>query len=193
VPLEGGRAACMERAVLDRFSQQARFRVGTHGRPPVPLELTLRGRSYEAGAFIRADYADSQVLSVPVRAPSTAVEATICIRNLGHRRVGLYGTADPDRHSRSRVLIDGRPVASGFGIVFLERRPVSILERLPVALERASTFRPGVSPVLLWPLLVLFAIGVPLAVLGAFAGALRSGAEDAGAGGAHGPEARAPR
>ena len=88
VPLRGGQEACMDNAVLDPLSEQARFRVGTFRRDPVPLELTVRGSSYRAQAFLPADYADSEVLRVPIPAPEREVEATICIRNAGSWRVG---------------------------------------------------------------------------------------------------------
>ena len=63
-----------------------------------------------------------------------------------------------------------------FDIVFQpQRRPVSIADRLSVGLRRASAFRFfGVSPVTLWPLLILFVVGVPLAVLLTFVRALES-------------------
>jgi hypothetical protein len=167
VPLRGGQEACMDQAVLDRYSEQARFRVGTFDRGPVPLELTVRSASYRERVHVAPDYGDSEVLRVPVRPPEGELEATICIRNLGERRVALYAS-DDRTNSRSQVRVDGRAVVPDFGIVFFERRPVGIAERLPVALERASTFRPVVTPAVLWALLVLFAIGMPLAVLVAF-------------------------
>jgi hypothetical protein len=172
LPLRGGQQACMDRVVLDPLSEQARFRVGTFRGPPVPLELTVTGESYRTEALVPADYADSEVLKVPIPAPEREVEVTICIRNAGTRRVALYASGDRT-NSRSQVRVDGRPVAPDFGIVYFEQRPVSIAERLPVALERASTFRPLVSPLLYWVLLGLFAIGAPIAVLATWARSLK--------------------
>jgi hypothetical protein len=169
IPLRAGRQACLDRAVVDHYSEQARLRVGTYGRPAVPLELSLSGAGYRAAARVPATYADSQPITVAVRPPARPVEVTICVRNAGTRRIALYA-ADDRTESRSQTRVDGRKVAPDFDIVFTERRPVSILARLPVSLRRASAFRFfGVSPVTLWPLLVLFAIGVPLAVLLTFA------------------------
>jgi hypothetical protein len=177
IPLRGGQTACMDRAVVDPRSEQARLRVGTYGRAAVPLELVVRGAGYHVTAPIAATYADSQLLKVPVTPPARAVEATICVRNVGQRGVGLYASGDRT-NSRSAVRVDGKPVPLDFTIAFFERRPVSILHRLPDSLQRASTFRGVVSPVVLWPLLILFAVGVPLAVLAAFAGSLPGRARD---------------
>lgn len=162
VPLRPGQRACLDRAVVDRYSEQARLLV--HGRP-VPLELTLTGAGYRAEARVPATYADSRPFQVAVRPPPRPVEVRICVRNAGGRRIALFASDDRTK-SRSQDRVDGRPVVPNFDIVFSERRPVSIVHRLPVSLERASAFRFfGVSPVTLWPLLILFALGVPLAVL----------------------------
>ena len=78
------------------------------------------------------------------------------------------------RRSRSTVLQNGVPVQPGFVIQFAEREPVSILERLPVSLDRMSVLRPAVvSEAALWPLLVLFVAGIPALALWAFARAVR--------------------
>jgi hypothetical protein len=165
VPLRPGQRACLDRAVVDRYSEQARLLVYLHGRPPAPLELTLVGRGYSAAARVPATYADSRPVQVAVRPPSRPTEVTICVRNAGARRVALFASDDRTK-SRSQDRVDGRPVVPNFDVIFTERRPVSIATRLPVSLERASAFRFfGVSPATLWPLLILFAVGVPLAVL----------------------------
>ena len=174
IPLPAGESACMDRAVVDPRSEQARLRVGTYGRAAVPLELVVRAGGYRASVPIAASYADSQLLKVPVKPPARAVEVTICVRNVGRRRVALYASSDRT-NSRSVVRVDGRAVPQDFTIAFFERRPVSILRRLPDSLQRASAFRPVISPLILWPLLIVFTVGVPLAVLGVFAGSLPGG------------------
>ena len=165
VPLRPGQRACLDRAVIDRYSQQARLLVYTHGQPAVPLELSLNGGGYRAAARVPATYADSRPVEVPVRPPLHAVEVTICVRNAGGRGIALFASDDRTR-SRSQDRVDGRPVTPNFDVIFTERRPVSILRRLPASVQRASAFRFfGVAPATLWPLLIVFAFGVPLAVL----------------------------
>jgi hypothetical protein len=168
IPLRPGQQACLDRAVVDEHSELAHLQVGTYRGPAQPLELSLRGARYRAASFVPASYGDSRPFAVAVRPPSGPLEVTICLRNAGARRVALYAS-DDRTNSRSQVRVDGRRVAPDFDVFFTERRPVSIAQRLPVGLRRASAFRFfGVSPATLWPLLILFAVGVPLAVLAAF-------------------------
>jgi hypothetical protein len=172
IPLRRDSVACMDDAVLDTRSEEARFKVGTYFRPPVPLELTIAGGSYTEHVSVPATYRDSEVIRVPIRPPAEETAVSICIRNLGDRRVALYGAADRT-NSRSKVLVDGRPVVPDFAIAFYEREPASILARLSASVERATVFRPPLTTGLVWALLLLFVVGTPLGVLLALALALR--------------------
>jgi hypothetical protein len=164
IPLRGGQVACMDDAVLDTRSEEARFRVGTNFGPPVPLDLTITGGGYTERLEVPATYRDSEVIRVPIEPPARETAVSICIRNRGDRRVALYGAADRT-NSRSQVRVDGRPVTPDFGIVFYEREPASIADRLPTAIQRATVFRGPLSADLLWVVLVLFVVGTPLGVL----------------------------
>jgi hypothetical protein len=165
IALAGGEQVCTDGAVLDPYSEVAHVRPSTPGAAAVPLELTL---GYGASARIPAAYADHELVSVPVQAPPEATATTMCVRNLGRAEVELAASNDRTI-ARRPTEVDGKAVPENFVIVFSERRPRSIGERLPVSLQRASAFRPVISPALLWPLLALFVIGVPLGVLGAYA------------------------
>jgi hypothetical protein len=168
IPLRPGQQACMDSAVIDQYSQHAQLQVGTYYRPAQPLELSLRGSGYHVAYAVPATYTDSRPFEVAVRPPAGPLEVTICLRNAGERRIALYASHDRTQ-SRSVVRVDGRKVLPNFDIFFTERRPVSIADRASVSLQRLSAFRFfGVSPVTLWPLLVLFVVGVPLAVLVTF-------------------------
>jgi hypothetical protein len=172
IPLRGGQVACMDDAVLDPHSGEARFKVGTYFGPPVPLDLTISGGAYTQHVAVPADYRDSEVIRVPIDPPAEETVVSICIRNLGDRRVALYASGDRT-NSRSQVFVDGRAIGPDFGIVFYEREPVSILERLPTSIERATVFRGPLTEDLLWIVIVLFAVGTPLGVLLALAWSLR--------------------
>ena len=171
VPLRGGQVACMSDAVLDPRSEEARFRVGTYFRPPVPLELTIAGGSYTEHRSI-SDYEDSQVIRVPIDPPAQEAVVSICIRNAGDRRVALLASADRT-NSRSKVFVDGTQVGADFGMVFYEREPASILERLPTSVERATVFRGPLTADVLWVLIALVVVGTPAGVLLAFVWSLR--------------------
>lgn len=175
IPLRGGQVACMDDAVLDTRSEEARFRVGTFYGPPVPLDLTIAGGAYTERLEVPATYRDSEVIRVPIEPPARDTAVSICIRNRGDRRVALYAAADRT-NSRSQVRVDGQAVVPDFGIVFYERKPVSIIERLPTSLQRATTFRGPLTEDLLWVLIVLFVIGTPLGVLLALYWSLRADA-----------------
>jgi hypothetical protein len=174
IPLRPGQRACLDRAVVDQYSEQAHLQIGTFRRPAQPLELTLDGAGYHATSPVPATYGDSRPFEVAVRPPAGPLEVTICLRNAGERRIALYASNDRT-NSRSQVRVDGRKVAPDFDVFFTEQRPVSILDRLSVSLQRASAFRFfGVAPVTLGALLILFLVGVPLAVLATFVRSLES-------------------
>jgi hypothetical protein len=174
IQLEPDSRACMNLVALDRRSEQARFRPAAAGPRAMPIELTLSGPGYFARGRLPADYRDAEVVSVPVTPPPRSLSARACFHNLGSRTVGLVAVHDRTR-SRSGVLLDGKPIVEAPVLAFYERRPVSILDRLPDSMRRMSVLRPGViAPVTLWPLLALFVVGVPAAALWAFARAVRS-------------------
>jgi len=179
ISLRAGQQACLDRAVLDDRSEQMRIRVGTSGRRPPPLGVTIRGRGYRERARVPAGgYVDSVVLGVPIAAPDGARLVTVCVRNEGRRKIVLYAANDRTR-SRSTTRVDGRRVAPNFELAFAEARPDSLLDHLPVILRRLTAFRP-VGQGLLWPLAILFALGLPAAVLTAYVRAAGSvEAEDA--------------
>jgi hypothetical protein len=168
IALVGGESVCTDGAVLDQYSQVAHMRPSTPGAAAMPLELTLGSG---ASARIPATYSDHELVRVPVQAPTEATATMMCVRNLGPATVQLASSNDRT-NARRPTVVGGEPVPENFVIVFSERDPRSIGERLPLSLERASAFRPVISPALLWPLLALFAIGVPLSVLGAYAWAV---------------------
>ena len=168
VELRSGQRACLDKAVMDERSERARITVGTYGRAASPLELTISGPGLREVERIPPTYRDNLTLTVPVDPPDEAVAATICVRNEGDRKVALYGGAD--RTSRSTTRVDGKPVAPNFTILFAEAGRHTLLERLPLAVERMQVFRPD-APWLAWLAAVLFVIGMPLAVVWAFAAA----------------------
>jgi len=181
-PLPGDATACMDLVAVDGHSEQARLQAMTPGSSGMPLELTLTGPNYRSRGRVGARSADGQTVAVAIRPPRRSLVATACVRNLGHRPVSLAGVGDRSR-SRSNITVNGTRAGStsagytsgvGFVLTFYERRPTSILSRLPVSLRRMSVLRPGVVvPATLWPLLALFVVGMPAIAVWAFARALR--------------------
>ncbi len=172
--LPGHGRACMNLVALDRHSDQARLQASTPERRAMPLQLTVTGPGYRAQGSIPARYAAGQTLAVALRPPPRSLVATACVRNLGRERIYLAAVNDRSR-SRSGVFVNGTPSAEGFVLTFYERRPASILIRLPVSLQRMDVLRPGVVvPATLWLLFALFVVGVPAVAVWAFARALRA-------------------
>lgn len=169
VDLRGGQEACFPDAVMDPRSEQARFRIGTLGRPGVPLRLSITAPGYRVARAIPGTYADNELLRVAVRPPARATAVEVCLANAGRRRVSVYASNDRTE-APYETLVDGRPAPADPQWAFFERRPVSIADRLPVVADRLGAFRPWwVAPWLLWPLGVLVVVGVPLAALVAVA------------------------
>lgn len=167
VELRSGQEACLDKAVLDEHSERAVLSVGTYGRAPSPLRLTITGPGLREVKQIPPTYTDNLPISVPVDPPDKAVVTTICVRNDGNRKIALYGGSD--RTSRSTTRVDGEPIGvTNFTIIFAEAGRHSLLARLPLAIERMQAFKPD-TPLLAWLVAVLFVIGMPLVVVWAYA------------------------
>jgi hypothetical protein len=177
VELRAGQRACLDKAVVDEHSERALITVGTYRRPPSPLQLSITGPGLRETRRIPPTYRDNLTVSVPVNPPDDAVVTTICVRNDGERQIALYGGAD--RTSRSTTRVDGAPIPANFAIAFAERDRHSLLERMPLAIERMQVFRPD-APWLAWLVGVLFLLGMPLAVVWAFAAGAHADEERGG-------------
>jgi hypothetical protein len=172
--LPGHARACMNLVALDRHSEQARLQASTPGARAMPLEVTLSGPGYRTQGRIPARYGDGETVRAAVRPPPRSLIGTACVRNLGGEPVYLDGVHDRYR-SRSSVFLDGTSSPVGFVITFYERRPTSILSRLPDSIQRMDVLRPGVvAPASLWLLAALFLVGLPTVAVWAFGRALRA-------------------
>src|SRR4051794_6333995 len=164
-----GQSACADAVAVDPHARQARVTLATYRRPAgPPLTLTLTGGGYRAVSRLPGGYADNSENAFAIAPPSRAVLARACVRNDGDAPVALSASADRTR-SRSVASVDGSPAGASYWLAFYEGRPHSVLHRLPVILQRMTVFRPGiVGRWLLWPLLVLVALGIPVGVLWAW-------------------------
>jgi hypothetical protein len=173
VLMKPGQAACLHDAVMDTHSQRALFQVETYGKRTVPLRLSLTGRGYGATVHVPASsYANESIISVPVPAPRRDLFARACLTNLGTRPAAMFATTTAEPGPVSATL-NGKPVATNPWLAFYEAKPTSIVHRLPTIVARMGVFRPPlIGGWLLWPLGLLFALGVPVAVVAAFTRAL---------------------
>jgi hypothetical protein len=174
VPMQPGESVCLHNAVINARSERALFQVETFAKPTVPLRLAVTGHGYRATATVPASsYMDEGIVRVRVRAPPRDVLATVCVINGGRRRVALYATTPAERSAVSTTVAD-HAIATNPWLAFYGERPTSIASRLPTILERMTSFRPAViGPWLLWPLAVVFVVGIPAAILLAYGRGLR--------------------
>lgn len=159
VSLGAGQTACLTGVTVLPRSEVGTLRIGTGGRPPVPLGWRLRGPGYEAAGRIAPTWTDNVPLTFGVRPPARSLHADFCVRNEGRRGIDLYGaTGEP--HTVSVTEVDGRRVEPNFQLAFAERAPHSVATRIGEIARSVSAFRP-VAPWMLWPLGLLVVAGLP--------------------------------
>lgn len=113
------------------------------------------------------------VVTVEVGAPPVEGEGQVCLYNEGEDPFALIASDEPRTFSATRTSVNDEP-GPQVALSLVDPRPASTLDRLGTVVDRASQLSGGVAPTwLLWPLLVLMALGVPAAVLVALADAAR--------------------
>ena len=173
VRMKPGKAVCVHDAVMDTHSERVLFQVETYGKPTVPLRLTLTGNGYRAAVNVPASaYKSGGIVNLPAPAPDRDVFVTACVRNIGRRSAALEASTSAEPGPVFATL-DGELVPTNPWLAFYEAKPTSIAHRLPTIVSRMGIFRPPfIGGWLLWPLGVLFVLGVPAAILVAYARAL---------------------
>jgi hypothetical protein len=165
VDLKAGSQVCFDPAVIDTHSELAVFRVNTFKRAGGPIALTIDGPGYHEAARAPGGYPDNEILHVPVQPPPHDLAVRICLKNEGARKIALFG-ADDQTKAPFKVSVDGVDSGVAVQFAFYERKPVSILDRLPTSFSRMQVFRPGfMGPWLFWPLAVICVLGLPAGAL----------------------------
>lgn len=172
VELHAGQMACSDEIDLLPGRQVAEIRVGTYGKSASPLLVTMTGPGFSATLPVAPTYLDNGPIEIPFVGPAKALEGSVCVSNLGRRRIALYASGDRTK-SRSRTLVDGRSWPSNFDLTFYAPQPQSLLDRAGAIMRRLRLFHAGVGLGLLWLLAFLFVIGVPVASIAVVALAAR--------------------
>ncbi len=159
--MPGGDLCRRDIDVAAAFSS-VRLPVGTFGRSGPALAISVlddRTGRLLGGGRIPAGYTDNSSVQTRVGTIPAELRIRVCVRDLGGDPVALLGSppgtlagklADPSRRAEPAV-------------VFLAAEPASTLARVPVALRRAATFKPGwVGPWTFWVLLAGMVVGLPL-------------------------------
>jgi hypothetical protein len=175
-----GQQVCADQ--LD-FGPGARYVLVTvlSDKPAGPLRFAVRAPGYAADATAPAGATSGQQVIVPIRAASKDVaNGTLCITNLGKRKVGFYSVGAPGPQATpSTTTVAGKPVALDLSITLLTSPSRSFGSRLGTILGHTAAFNP-LKGWVVWILLLLVLIGAPLAVGAALA---RADAEDDAGGG----------
>ena len=174
VELHPGQRACSDEVDLLPGRQDAEIRVGTFGKPPQPLLMTLTGAGYATSVGEPASYVDNSLIDFAFNGPARPLIGSVCVTNRGTRKIALYASADRTK-SRSTTTVGGRVSDANFDLAFYSPRPRSLLERMGDILRQVKLFHANVAVWLLWVLLALFVAGVPLAALAAVSLAARRG------------------
>lgn len=162
--LRPGSTICMGELAADTHSQVARVKVGTFGKPGVPLALTVTGPGYRSTARVPGAYQDNSVVAFPVRPPARDSLVDACVRNEGARKIALYAAADRAR-SRAAVTQGSKPVGATPAFGFWEAHRRSIAERMPLIAARMAVFRGVLGHAwIMWFLLVLAIVAIPAGI-----------------------------
>jgi hypothetical protein len=152
------------------------FQVGTYMRPGEPLEVTVRSADGVARGRLPGGYGDGLEQRVDVGTVAADQKVSVCIKNVGNRRMAIYGGAGAAARLTS-AAIDGREQDVDLTLVF-EREPRSALASLSAVFRHASRYRPDwAGPWLFWALGLIVVLGIPVALAAAVGSAARSDRE----------------
>jgi hypothetical protein len=174
VPVPAGESACLDGITVWPTSEVAEFRIGTRGKPPVPIGVTLSGPGgYRSTAHIPATWKDNDLLSARLDPPSRTLAGRFCLRNEGRRPVDVYA-ADDRTQTLFATYVGAKRADANIDLAFFEAEPGTVANHAGSILDHMSVFRPGfIGPWLLWPLAVLVVLGVPCAFVWAMWRAVR--------------------
>ena len=177
VRLRPGDRACVRPVTLTPRSQQARVRVlAPQTAPAPPIEVTARGPGYRATGTI-AGYrtGGDDIPAAALTPPARELDGEVCMRNAGRTPVELVGAQDIRSQVPAELVVDGDVVAGkDLELTILERERRSIVERPGELVDHARALGPDFAPAwLLWVVLVLVAVGLPVAAVAGFFGAVR--------------------
>jgi len=181
VPIEPGQTACQGPISVpdgDAFDRVT-VTLGTYFQPGSEMRVEVRdGTRVLASGTLPAGYPDvAQAPShvIEVGRVATRAPLQVCLRNVGERKVAVYGQPT-EASPRTDARLEGNALKVDMAMT-LDRGERSLLALLPEMADRASLWRAGVVgpfTYLILGLLVLIAVPALLA-----RGVARAAAEDA--------------
>jgi hypothetical protein len=166
VQLPGRKKACIRPLPLDPNVREVQMLLDTRGNPPPPVDLTMTGPGgyHATGRF--AGYASSGASIVVARlsqAPPQAADGQLCLHNTGRRAIGLVGTSEPESVTLPVTYVGDKPPGEvDPAITFLSGKQRSLAQQAGTILDRAAAFTGALPGWLVWPLALLFLLGLPV-------------------------------
>lgn len=160
-----GGVVCQTPVAVAETFRAVRIQVGTYRRRGPALEVLVRRQGSAppiASGRLAAGYPDVSKPTIAIDPPvSKGTRAAICFRNLGDRRVALYGGPEVAKLG-SAARLGGRDLSTDLTLTFVGE-PSSALATSPEIFERASLFRPvWIGPWAYWLLVVALLGAVPV-------------------------------
>jgi hypothetical protein len=179
VKLPGGKEACIRPVPLDRNVREVQMLLDTRGNrtPPVDLTITGPGGYRATGRF--AHYAPGDATLVVARlsqAPLEAADGQLCLHNTGRRAIGLVGTSEAESVTVPVTYVGDKPPGEiDPALTFLAGKQRSLAQQAGTILHRAGLFTGALPGWLMWPLALLFVLGLPVGAAWALLVSARSG------------------
>lgn len=176
IPLAPGSTACVAPVRLDPALGRALIIVrSSHGAQPLRFVATGPGYKTTTIATTPATSTDEQLVAT-LLPPTQVIDGRLCVTNDGRHTVVLVATNEARSLTISKTTVDGHPAPADARAVLLilephDRSPGSSFDELA---RHLSALSGGSVPVwLVWPLSLLFVLGVPLMTFVALVVALR--------------------
>jgi len=134
-------------------------------RPRPALRVSVRDADARAIRGARSVPAGAGALvNAPVGGLDRGSRVSVCVRNAGRAKVGLFGGA-PLASRTSVAVANGEQVPGDVALVFHRGASRSMLAALPDALDRAALFHASwLEPWMLWALAAILALVCPFLV-----------------------------
>jgi hypothetical protein len=157
VDLKPGHIVCGPLGPAARPADELLVTVGTYGRQPQALQVSVDGRDSTAQRH------ESGRIGLPLPRSAVSGGARACIRNEGSYRVAIAGM--PGRGAR----LDGRPMAFAVSFVLKDSNPPSWLNRAPTIVRKVgdapgAPFGPGTG----WLAALALAMGLTASFVAAW-------------------------
>jgi hypothetical protein len=178
IKVRSGQQACIKPVPLDPGDRQLQMLLHTRGdRAPV-VDVTVKAPGYVGRGRFQGYPISGATPAVTnlSQAPPRAENGELCLRNTGRRALWLVGTSEPESLTLPVTSVDGKQATDiDPAITFFAGERRSILQRLGTILDRSAGFT-GVLPAwLVWPLALVFFVGLPVGAAAALLLADRRG------------------